>query len=52
MWADQFKKMREAGLNTVETYVFWDIHEPERGRYDFTGNRDLLKFIEMVGERP
>jgi hypothetical protein len=27
LWRDRFRKMKEAGLNTVETYVAWNRHE-------------------------
>ncbi|CAH0563092.1 unnamed protein product [Brassicogethes aeneus] len=30
-WRDRLRKMRHAGLNTVETYVPWNLHEPEPG---------------------
>lgn len=50
MWPDLFAKSKENGLNVVDTYVFWDEHEAVRGTYDFTGNRDLIKFIKMAGE--
>lgn len=30
-WRDRLKKIRAAGLNTVETYVPWNLHEPESG---------------------
>ena len=33
------------GLNTVETYVFWNVHEPKPGQYDFTGQYDVAEFI-------
>lgn len=32
-WRDRLKKMRAAGLNTVETYVPWNLHEPKPGTY-------------------
>jgi beta-galactosidase len=44
-WRDRFKKMRAMGLNTVCTYAFWNLHEPERGRFDFTGNADIAEFV-------
>lgn len=31
-WRDRLRKLRYAGLNTVETYVPWNLHEPEPGR--------------------
>lgn len=30
-WRDRLKKIRAAGLNTIETYVPWNLHEPESG---------------------
>ncbi|MGB9433837.1 MAG: beta-galactosidase, partial [Candidatus Acidiferrum sp.] len=33
------------GLNTVTTYVFWNVHEPRPGVYDFSGNLDVAEFI-------
>ena len=29
-WESLLKKFRAAGLNTVETYVAWNLHEPKR----------------------
>jgi beta-galactosidase len=36
------------GLNTVATYVFWNVHEPRPGGYDFSGNADIAAFIRAV----
>ncbi|GAA0166207.1 GTPase-activating protein [Lithospermum erythrorhizon] len=41
MWPDLINKAKEGGLNTIETYVFWNAHEAVRREYDFTGNLDL-----------
>jgi beta-galactosidase len=46
MWRDLLRKSREAGLNCIETYVFWGAHERVRGTYDFDGRLDLRGFIE------
>ena len=47
-WRDRLRMARAMGLNTVATYVFWNIHEPQPGHYDFTGNNDLVAFIRMA----
>ncbi|MDR3703798.1 MAG: beta-galactosidase [Candidatus Sulfopaludibacter sp.] len=47
-WRDRMRKMRALGLNTLETYVFWDLHEPHPGKFDFTGNLDLAEYIRMA----
>jgi hypothetical protein len=44
MWPELIRRSREAGLNTIETYVFWNLHEAERGVYDFSDRLDLVAF--------
>jgi beta-galactosidase len=44
-WRDRLRKARAMGLNTVETYVFWNAHETVPGKYDFTGQNDVAEFI-------
>ncbi len=44
-WRDRMRKMRALGLNTLETYVFWNLHEPHPGKFDFSGNLDLAEYI-------
>ncbi|XP_075232836.1 beta-galactosidase-1-like protein 2 [Lycorma delicatula] len=34
-WRDRLKKLRAMGANTVETYIPWNLHEPEKDCYDF-----------------
>ena len=34
-------RLKRAGLNTVETYAFWNVHEPAPGQFDFEGENDL-----------
>lgn len=34
-WRDRLRKMRAAGLNAVETYVPWNLHEPQNGRVNY-----------------
>jgi hypothetical protein len=47
-WKDRLLKARAMGLNTVCTYVFWNLLEPEPGRWDFDGRNDLAAFIETA----
>lgn len=46
-WEDELIKMKMAGINVVSTYLFWIHHEEEEGVFDFTGRRNLRKFIEL-----
>ncbi|XP_049712991.1 beta-galactosidase-1-like protein 2 isoform X5 [Elephas maximus indicus] len=49
-WRDRLLKLKACGLNTLTTYVPWNLHEPERGKFDFSGNLDLEAFIWMASE--
>ncbi|KAJ6365332.1 hypothetical protein OIU76_030161 [Salix suchowensis] len=46
MWPELIQKAKRGGLNVIQTYVFWNIHEPEQGK----GSYDLVKFIKTIGE--
>ncbi|KAJ8643446.1 hypothetical protein MRB53_005194 [Persea americana] len=48
MWPDLIQKAKEGGLDVIQTYVFWDGHEPSPGKYYFEGRYDLVKFIKLV----
>ncbi|KAM7517559.1 hypothetical protein LguiB_016521 [Lonicera macranthoides] len=48
MWPDLIEKAKEGGLDTIETYVFWNAHEAVRRQYDFSGNLDLIRFLKTV----
>ena len=43
-------KIRAAGLNAIQTYVPWNFHESAPGVYNFTGERDVVKFIKTAQE--
>jgi beta-galactosidase len=47
-WRDRMRKVRAMGLNTLCTYVFWNLHEPQPGQFDFTGNLDLAEYIRAA----
>jgi len=49
-WRDRMRKMRALGLNTLCTYVFWDLHEPQPGNFDFTGNLDVAAYVRTAQE--
>ncbi|QWF78760.1 glycoside hydrolase family 35 protein [Amycolatopsis sp. CA-230715] len=49
-WRDRLLRLRALGLNTVETYVAWNFHQPSKTRPDFGGWRDLPRFIRIAGE--
>ncbi|CAN4098506.1 unnamed protein product [Withania somnifera] len=48
MWPDLIQKAKEGGVDVIQTYVFWNGHEPEQGKYYFEERYDLVKFIKIV----
>ncbi|KAL8523216.1 hypothetical protein ACS0TY_013256 [Phlomoides rotata] len=48
MWEDLINKAKDGGLDVVETYVFWNVHEPSSGNYNFEGRYDLVKFVKTI----
>ena len=50
-WRHRMKMMKAMGLNAVATYVFWNYHETEPGKWDGkTGNRNLRQFVKTAAE--
>ena len=47
-WYDRLMKMKAGGLNAVQTYIAWNIHEPVHGQYVFEGDADLEHFIDLA----
>ncbi|MEU8576629.1 glycoside hydrolase family 35 protein [Streptomyces asoensis] len=47
-WADRLRKARLMGLNTVETYIPWNLHEPEPGTLVLDGLLDLPRFLRLA----
>ncbi|GKV14010.1 hypothetical protein SLEP1_g24948 [Rubroshorea leprosula] len=48
MWPDLIAKAKDGGLDVIQTYVFWNGHEPSPGNYYFEDRYDLVKFIKLV----
>ena len=44
-WRARLKMAKAMGLNAITTYVFWNVHEPRPGVYDFGGNNDVAEFV-------
>lgn len=49
-WRESVYKMKAGGVETISTYVFWLHHEEIEKEYDFSGQRDLRAFLEIVKE--
>ncbi|HEX8325788.1 MAG TPA: beta-galactosidase [Tepidisphaeraceae bacterium] len=49
-WRHRLKMCKAMGLNAVCAYLFWNQHEWEQGKYDWTGPADAAAFIRMAQE--
>ncbi|GAA0069525.1 beta-galactosidase [Clostridium sardiniense] len=49
-WRDRLEKLKSMGCNCVETYIPWNYHEVKKGEFNFTGNRDFVKFVKIAEE--
>lgn len=49
-WKHRLEMMKAMGLNAVTTYVFWNFHETEPGKWDFEGDKNLREYIKTAEE--
>ena len=47
-WEHRIKMCKALGMNTICLYVFWNIHEPEKDHFDFTGDNDVAEFCRLA----
>ncbi len=46
-WEDELLKMKAAGVEVVATYIVWNHHEETPGHFNFAGDRDLRRFLQL-----
>ncbi len=46
-WDEAIRKMKAGGINVIATYVFWNLHERREGEFDWTGDLNLRRFLEL-----
>jgi alpha-N-acetylglucosaminidase len=49
LWRDRLLRLKRAGFNCIEIYTFWNWHEPQEGKFTFSGDHDLGAFLRLVG---
>ncbi|EDW03037.1 beta-galactosidase [Drosophila grimshawi] len=49
-WRSRLRTMRASGLNALDTYVEWSLHNPHDGEYDWEGIADIVRFLEIAQE--
>ena len=50
-WADEVRKIKEGGVTVIATYVFWNHIEEQEGIFNWSGQRDLRRFLEICKEQ-
>ncbi|CAI9265529.1 unnamed protein product [Lactuca saligna] len=46
-WEDRLTRAKALGLNAIQTYVPWNLHEPKEGQLDFNAIADIVSFLEL-----
>jgi len=46
-WEEELLKMKAGGIEIVATYVFWIHHEEIEGQFDWSGQRNLRRFVQL-----
>ncbi|XP_038987188.1 beta-galactosidase 8 isoform X2 [Phoenix dactylifera] len=49
-WEDRLLRAKALGLNTIQTYVPWNLHEPEPQKWVFEGIADIESFLKLAQE--
>ncbi|TGZ69412.1 hypothetical protein CRM22_003763 [Opisthorchis felineus] len=47
-WSDRLKKAKAAGLDAIQIYIPWNFHELEEGEYNFSDDRDVEHFLDLI----
>ena len=47
-WKQRLQMCHAMGLNTVCVYLFWNFHEPEPGKFDWSGQADVAEFCKLA----
>ena len=46
-WKDRMGKLKACGLNTLATYVPWNLHQPSEDEFNFDGIADLDAYLKL-----
>lgn len=46
-WAHEVRKMKMGGITMIACYVFWNHIEEQEGIFDWSGQRDLRRFLQI-----
>lgn len=49
-WRARMKMAKAMGINTIGTYIFWNLHQPQKNYFDFESNNDIVEFVKLAKE--
>jgi hypothetical protein len=49
-WENEILKMKSAGVQVIATYIIWIHHEEVEGQWDWTGQKDLRRFVQLCAK--
>jgi hypothetical protein len=49
LWRDRLEKLKRAGFNTIETYIFWNYHERAEGQCDLSEFEEFTTLVKEMG---
>lgn len=49
-WDTRIKQAKAMGINTISFYLFWNMCEPEEGKFNFTGMTDVRRVVKLCQE--
>jgi hypothetical protein len=49
-WEEEILKMKAGGIQVISTYIFWIHHEEIEGEFDWSGQRDLRRFVQLCAK--
>ena len=47
LWEKEILKIKFGGIQIIATYLFWIYHEEIEGEFDWSGNKNVRKFVEL-----
>ncbi|XP_047173085.1 beta-galactosidase 14-like [Vigna umbellata] len=51
MWPQIIDKARRGGINVIQTYIFWNVHEPVHGKFKVDPEYDFVKFMQLCHDK-
>ena len=46
LWRDRLRRVRALGMNAIQFYIPWSLHEPQPGNYSFDGNLNFERYLQ------